>query len=206
MILSDYDVFLLYIRVKLHFTQDRFDFFKSPIRMSVDIFNKRNDKKLFKALSRKATNKLRIINYFVSGYVETDKNYLLDFLSHETGVLHKNRMSRIKNIKTVFQKDVMEIYSTCGSMERAFETGVTGFPYLLKMVMEKRVTLESLIILNEIYKFLDSWKLQYETNIVVSTLLKKTTKYRVFLGKINSEMFSKYLQMTLTKEDNRIQS
>ena len=70
-----YEVYNLYLAIKLHFTSDTYDYFKhnAKVNSSMNTFLKRNDQTFFHKLNTKYT-KDEIIDYFISNFFASSKH------------------------------------------------------------------------------------------------------------------------------------
>ena len=179
--LSPYDVYCLYLAIKQHFTNPSYDFFKysGKIRASKDTFNKRKDKYFFEKLSRKKQEK-EIIDYFVSNFVATsDPSKLWIGELREKGEdNYINWKGRVQSLSYNFSQDLSKVTET----EHLYEALVpkTGaHPKIIKSYLSGKITLETLIILDDITSFLS--KLELSDDPVMSLVVSKIRKYKPFL-------------------------
>ena len=75
--MTSYEVYNLYLAIKLHFTSDTYDYFKhnAKVNSSMNTFLKRNDRFFFHKLNTKYT-KDEIIDYFISNFFASSKTWI----------------------------------------------------------------------------------------------------------------------------------
>ena len=76
--MTGYETFTTYQALKLHFTQDSFDYFKynGKSNVSVTSFENRKDKYHFYKLSRRFAQKDDLILFVVANFLEDDSSWI----------------------------------------------------------------------------------------------------------------------------------
>jgi hypothetical protein len=84
--MTGYETFGLYQALKLHFTQESYDFFKynGKTNVSVTTFENRKDKYHFYKLSRRLAQKEDMIDFIVANLVEDEKTWVGSLLMQES--------------------------------------------------------------------------------------------------------------------------
>ena len=67
--MTDFEAYLQFLALKLHFTSDHYDYFKynGKHNASLESYDKRTDKRFFKRLARRNIN---IVEYYVSNLID----------------------------------------------------------------------------------------------------------------------------------------
>ena len=76
--MTGYETYILFNALKLHFTTEKFDFFKynGKVKTTIEQFENRKDKYHFYKLSRKHEKRDDMLQYIVYNFIEKDNPIL----------------------------------------------------------------------------------------------------------------------------------
>lgn len=179
---TGFNAYALFTALKLHFTSDSFDFFKynGKTNVSKDSFLLRKDKYSFYKLSRKfCLDDLK--DYFVSNFVYSDSVWINEMMTPDAESRYKLWMKNTQSISYMFEQDVDTIMKDVENPNDLMKIDSGNYPKLLMEVMEKNITVESFIILNNILNFFPSFDKKIEDDIIWPNFRNKCQKYEPFL-------------------------
>ena len=164
------DVYLMYCALKAHFGKGDYVFVKYGGKSSAtkDSFWKRTDRLFFVKISRKYKKKDVILDYLVSNFVCNTAGWLGDFNDDNYIEWKKRTQSMSYNFK-------QELEKMCKVNILGIKNG--QHPTLLKEYLGKRVSLESLVILNSILKFDKVWNTKLVDDYVWKDVYKLMNDY-----------------------------
>jgi hypothetical protein len=178
---TGYEAYAMWNALRLHFMSD-YDYFKYHGKTSVskESFTKNKSKFYFYRLARKYTlNELRDLivanalgdhlNY--AGYLETD----------ESVVNYKEWQRRIQSLTYHFENDILYLLDNFTEKE-LFSVHNGNYPVLLTQMMQGKIILETLIILNDLINFLPMWNKKISDDIIWPKHSKMIEKYKPFLN------------------------
>ena len=170
------DVYLMYCAMKAHFSKNDYDFFtyKGKSRVPRNSFYKRKDRGFFVKLSRKYSEEEDLKNYLVANFILDRRGYIANF-SNENYELWKEKRNNFYNMFTD------EIRPLVKNFNPLFEVKNSEHPILLKEYLGKRVSLETLIILDELVKFGKTWDNRLAEDYIWFDLKKLMNNYKRFL-------------------------
>ena len=170
------DVYLMYCAMKAHFSKNNYDFHKygGKTKVSRDSFWKRNDKYFFVKLAKKHDDRDSIQDYLVSNFIRDRRGYIANF-NDENYKVWKDRKTDFYNI--FFD----ELRPLVKDFEPLFQTKNNNHPKLLKEFLGDRVSLETLIILDDLVDFSKGWDRELKEDIVWPDLKKLMKNYKGFL-------------------------
>lgn len=199
--MTGYECYEIYIAVKIHFSSETYDAvkFKGKVRANAKSFNRRNDKYIFEKLSTKY-KKNDIILFFVANFVE-DNKYVKDLLNEDANERYMELQKTLQSMSYVFSNDIDYIFSYVRTHNLVFDDifyGAIGeYPVLLRMVMHKDIRLETFVIMNKVFNFIDDFDSRIQENYVWPMFKNKTIKYGKF---IDCER-EKYIKIIREKSD-----
>ena len=170
------DVYLMYCAMKAHFSKNNYDFHKygGKTKVSRDSFWKRNDKYFFVKLAKKHDDRDSIQDYLVSNFIRDRRGYIANF-NDENYKVWKDRKTDFYNIFFDELKPLVKDF------EPLFQTKNNNHPKLLKEFLGDRVSLETLIILDDLVDFSKGWDRELKEDIVWPDLKKLMKNYKGFL-------------------------
>ena len=170
------DVYLMYCAMKAHFGKGDYDFvtYKGKTRIKRDTFYKRKDRSFFVKLSRKYKTEQEIQNYFVSNFIKDKKGYIANF-NDENYESWKLKRQGFFDLFEVEMKPLVEAF------EDLFTVTNGQHPKLMREFLGGRVSLETVIILDELVNFGPDWDKTLEGDIIWSDLNDLIDNYERFL-------------------------
>ena len=178
---TGYAAFAMYNSLKLHFTSKSYDYFKYHGKTNVSsvTFLKRKDKYTFYKLSRKYSfDELR--DFYVANFLEGDK-WVGDMVKEGEEVYKKWQKTQ-QSLTYTFENDIIYLLSNGGSPDEMLEVKPNGYPILMRMTQLKQVSLETLVILNDLLKFFPMWTKKIDDDILWPDFKMKCEKYTPFLN------------------------
>ena len=178
-----YEAYKKYLSIKLHFSKDEYDFFKynGETNAKYETFIQRNDKYFFVKAARKYGD--NIVDYFVSNIISNKSNYIKD-MNQEA---YLDRQKRIDGLTYYFERDIEQLLRRSNkNFDKIFRVTRGQHPILIKTYLAKRVSLETLCILDSLLNYTKQFSNKITDDIIWPTLKTKIIKYTPFL-KFNKE-------------------
>ena len=177
------DVYIMYCAMKAHFSRKDYDFNKygGKTKVSRDSFFKRKDRHFFVKLSRKYKTDIEIKNYYISNFIKDKKGYIANFSDD-------NYKSWLLKRSGFFEQFVMELSPYIKEFQPLFEVEGNNHPKLLKEFLGSRVSLETMIVLDELVEYGKNWDKLLEGDIIWIDLKKLMENYKGFLT-INKNLY-----------------
>ena len=201
--MNGYDLYGLYQAIKLHFTSEQYNFFQydGKTRISIDAFQKRRDKFLFHRLARKYRDE-EMVPFLVSNFVHSDDNWTKSLLEEEAEETYRNWRRTTDSMTKVYVEDLQKI-ATKDNFNDLFKIEEGQFPKLLMLFMQNEVTIETMVILNNIFNFIQIWDKKISDDIIYPKVSRKIRKYGAFLN-VNVDKYKKLTKETLLAIENTI--
>jgi len=167
----------MYCAMKAHFGKSDYDFvkFDGKSKVSRNSFWKRKDRSFFVKLSRKYKTSNEIKNYLVSNFVKENKGWVGNF-TDENYTQWKNM-----NIVEKFEKDITPLLQNFDEGKFIFAVPESSHPKLLKEYLGKRVSLETMIILDELIEYSPKWNVHLKDDFMWEEINLLMNNYKKFL-------------------------
>ena len=174
-----YDAYTLYLGIKLHFYSNDYDFVKYNGKVKADIksFLKRKDKYHFGKLHR--THKQELQDFYIANLSKKDL-WAGDLLSEECVKVYKEWKKNNQKLSYLFETEVSDLLRK-KDIQKALEGKNGQHPILLKEFMAKKVSLETICIMDEIVEFTKDWDRMISERIVYPEIHNKINKYKSFV-------------------------
>ena len=200
--MNGYDLYCTYQAIKLHFSSESYNFFHydGKTRVSIDAFQKRRDKFLFHRLARKYRDD-EMVPFLVANFVHSDDNWTKSLLEEEAEETYRDWKRRTDSMTKIYTEDLVKI-ATKDNFNDLFKVEDGQHPKLLVLFMQKEVTMETMVILNNIFDFIRIWDKKISDDIIYPKISRKIRKYGSFLN-VNVDKYKLLTKETLlATEDN----
>ena len=169
------DVYQMYCAMKAHFSKSSYNFIKygGKTKVSRDSFWKRNDRYFFVKISKKYNND-EIKDYLLSNFIQNRNGYIANFNDQN----YENWLDRKMMFYNIFQQELKPYIK---NFEPLFEIKGGNHPTLLKEYLGKRVSLETMVILDELVDFSKKWDEQLGDDVVWPDIKNLMNNYKGFL-------------------------
>jgi hypothetical protein len=193
---NGYDLYCTYQAIKLHFGSENYNFFHydGKTRVSIDAFQKRRDKFLFHRLARKYRDD-EMVPFLVANFVHSDDNWTKSLLEDEAEETYRNWKRTTDSMSKIYVEDLQKI-ATKETFNNLFKVEDGQFPKLLVAFLQKDVTIETMVILNNIFDFIKIWDKKISDDIIYPKVSRKIRKYGSFLN-VNVDKYKLLTKQTL---------
>jgi hypothetical protein len=190
-----FECYQTYVALKLHFNSDRYDYFKSEgkTRISINSFEKRNDKYFFEKLSTKYSSK-RVEEFLVANLVADGGLWIGEAFNDQAVNIYHEWKKRVQALTYNFKEEITKL-PTGEKFDGLFAIKPNEHPPLLRLVLQKEISIETFIILNEILSFFPHWNAKLKDDVVWQDVRKRAKKYKKFIvDKLDIKEFKKLLK------------
>ena len=189
------DVYLMYCAMKAHFGKTDYNFIKygGKSRVPRNSFFKRKDRYFFVKLSKKYKTENEIRNYFVANFMMEQRGYVANFNDEN----YEKWQNRQNNFHDIFTNEIQPMIQDFNSL---FEIKKSEHPKLMKEYLGKRISLETLIILDELVEYSKKWNEHLKDDLLWPDLKKLMNNYKWFLT-FDKKQYRINL-LTMIKESN----
>ena len=178
----------------MHFTSPSYDAVKYNFRTSasLDSFYKRRDKHQFSKLAKHKDPR----GYLVANFVDGDANWIGDLTSTEAEGYYTSWLKRQESLTYIVESDLNLLTDEFVSY---FKVKDGQHSHILKLYRQKKISIETLIVLNDCLNFFPIWDVKITDTLVWPSIRNKCLKYQRLLHYDKKKM--RKLVMDLVKRD-----
>ena len=184
MIMDEFSVYKMYLALKLHFTTDAYDVIKQrgKVRASRQAFAKRTDLFSIKKISKNYTDD-EVANFLVANFVSGDRwGGMFDTDAGQRYTLWKKK---IESLSYNFTQDLDNLIQECEDSgidsSTIFTVSKGQHPYIIKAFLRKTISIETLVILDKLTGFIETFDKEISDTIVWPDISRLIKKYKPFL-------------------------
>jgi hypothetical protein len=182
--MDEFAVYKMYIALKLHFTTDNYDITKrnGKVKASRQAFAKRKDLFSIRKISKTYTDE-EVANFLVSNFVSGDRwGGMFDSEAGKTYVEWKGKMESLTyNFTKELDAIIHELEVGGNKIEDAFMITKAQHPYILKAYLRKSISIETLVILDKVFPYIETFDDQLSADILWPDVSRLVKKYKPFL-------------------------
>ncbi|MBR19450.1 MAG: hypothetical protein CMA64_04820 [Euryarchaeota archaeon] len=188
-----FDSYQLYLGIKLHFNSESYDFIKYNGKVKADLpsFLKRNDRFHFGKLSRLYKDEL--LDFYVANLSLKDK-WVGDLLDNESKKVYLDWKKRNQKLTYQFEQDVMKLLEK-KTIQEVLTVKNGQHPHLLKQFLGKKISLETMCILDEITEYSKKWNELISETLIYPETINKINKYKSFISFDKNTYKQKLIQL-----------
>ena len=175
-----YDAYTLYLGIKLHFHSKDYDFIKynGKVKSDINSFLKRKDKYHFGKLFK--THKQELQDFYIANLSLKDL-WAGDLLDNECVKVYKDWKNRNQKLSYLFETEVSDLLRK-KNINQVLEVKNGQHPILLKQFMGKKISLETICIMDEIIGFTKDWERLISETLVYPDIQNRINKYKSFIN------------------------
>jgi len=177
--LSAYDTYNLYIGLKNHFSTYSYDFFKykGKVRSTKESFSIRKDKYKFQKLSRLYPEN-EMLDFLVANLSQDSNKWVGDLIEDESSSVYKEYIKRKQAISHFFENELDNILK---DVKRPNELFSGDFPSILTLYLQKEISLESMVILNDFIQYSKKFDDKLSTDFLWPKIKMRLIKIKPFI-------------------------
>ena len=189
-----YEAFAMYQALKLHFSGN-YDYVKynGKTNTNKDQFMLRKDKFTFYKLSRKY-KKEELFGFYVANLLKNPKLWVGELVSEDADSEYKLWLRVQQSLTYIFEQDLNYLFDKVEKPDELLSVVDGQYPLLYNEYLQESISLETIVILNDILNFMPMWLKKIEDDVVFPDFAKKCGKYAPFLN------YDKVKFKTLLKE------
>ena len=184
--MDGFDVYKIYLAIKLHFTSESYDYFKHNGKTTarLNTFTKRRDRYFFHKLSRSYSSSA-CVDYFVAGFIGSDTVWIGDVVGKSGQENYTRWQKRIESLSYVFENDCNTLLDFIEEkrikFDDLFKVKDGQHPPLVKLYIANKITIETMVILNDILNYSKQFNKEIGETVIWPKKYKLLLKYKPLL-------------------------
>ena len=181
-----YDVYKIYLGVKLHFTTSSYDYIKynGKNNATLESFTKRKDRYFFHKLSKRY-NERDILDYFVANFTLNSGKWIGNLIQNDGREIYLDFKKRKESFGYHFRSDLVAINNDFNNRGLSFDDGFLcgggQHPRLLRLLIQKRASFQTIVALNHFLSFTKNWDKEITENVVWPKISSTIAKLKPFV-------------------------
>ena len=173
--MTPYETYQKFLAFKMHFTTNyNYVKYQGKVRANPKSFDMRPDKYQFLKLSKHKD----VEHFIIANFVDNKVQWVGDLVSDKADACYDEWIKRQQSLTYNFTSDLNKLL-TLFDKNLIVENG--QHPPLLKLYMRKEISIETLIILNDIVGFFPHWNKKIDDSFLWPSVYTKCLKYKPFL-------------------------
>lgn len=194
--MTGYEAYVMYCGLKNHFSKEEYDFIKynGKIRSNVDSYEKRKDRFYFEKLAKRKDAK----EFIISNFISNPHAWIGDLVN--SSFAEKEFMDWKKRNQALsywFEEDLKKLLNNFD--ENVIIVGNT-LPKLLKLLLQKKISIETVVILNDLVQFFPNWNKRLKDDPIWKDINLICRKYRSFMEYDRKKMKQIVLKIFIEEE------
>lgn len=176
--MDPFEAYKLYLALKSHFTTKTYDYFKynGQVKANRATFDTRRDKFFFQKLSKRKDVKDFLVAIFAYGNKDMWVGDIVN--NQEMESVYKKWQKVNQSLTYVFMSDLEKFDK---NLVNSFTVEEGQHPHALKLFLKGEITIETLIIMNNIMKFTPYWNKNIEDVVIWPNVRHLCKKYQPFM-------------------------
>jgi hypothetical protein len=172
----------MFLALRLHFTRPSYDYFKyhGKTTLTPEKFALRSDKFLFAKLVRTYTEPEQFQDFVIANCLHDSHLHSRMLLTPEARDNYLAYRKVHESLSYVVEQDCRSFFDTHNNLNEWFRVR-QEYPILLTAIWQKKMRLETLIILNRVFDFLPMWEQNIPDTIKWPAFLLVWKKYDPFV-------------------------
>ena len=180
-----FDVYKTYLAIKNHFTTD-YDYVKygGKVTAKLETFTKRSDRYFFHKLSKRY-NQNDMLDYFVANFAVDGHKWIGNILDNEGSQNYAKYRKYKESLDYHFRNDCSNIRNDFSNRSISFDDGLLvhngQHPRLLRLLIQRKIYIQTAVILNSILSFSKAWDKDIEEKVVWPKISHRIKKLKPFI-------------------------
>jgi hypothetical protein len=186
--MTPFEVYKIYISLKTHFSNDKYDFekYNGKLPLTLESFEKRNDKYYFLKLSKNPNVQKDCVGYFLGNwYFNEEFKWIGDLVGDESV---KRYLAWKGNQESLFYNFSTEIDTLEENFNDLIKVPKGDYPKLFYKLNQKDISLDTVCIINKLVSFIEYWDKSISDTIYYPMVKKRIIKYEPFI-KIDTKKY-----------------
>jgi len=182
-----FDVYKVYLGVKLHFTSKTYDYIKygGKVNATLDSFTKRKDRYFFHKLSTKY-GQTDILDFFVANFLADRKGWIGNLLANDGRDVYLAYKKRKEAFTYHFRSDCVLVNNDFSNSGLSFDGGFLPpegqHPRLLQLLIQRKIGYQTAVVFDHFLSFVKNWNVEIKEKFVWPEIASTITRLKPFIN------------------------
>jgi len=201
--MNGFEYYKIWNAISSHFNKSSYDYFKynGIIKVSKSSYESRRDRYFFEKASKKYNSeefKKLLVASLSDTYIES--NWIGQLLSAKNEIIFKKWKKRIESLTYNFKEEINKIIDAESDFDSLFAFKDGKHPLLFRLYSRKKVSLETLVILDQLVNYTLLW--EKKDDIVINDIVYIIKKYSPFFWQFTGASVDKLRNIVLEEYKN----
>ena len=188
-----FEVFKIWLAVKLHFTNKNYDYFQygGKVNCKLETFTKRNDRYFFHKLSKKYDAD-QALDFFVANFLVSDKAWIGNLAKQDGTDNYVSHRAYKDSFSYNFRSECRIIRDTLDNNNIKFDdlflVDRGQHPPFFKLLSSKRISYQTFCVFENFLDFIKKWDKEIVEGVVWPVFSKRIKKYLPFIRYNRTQM------------------
>jgi T4 gene Gp59 loader of gp41 DNA helicase C-term/T4 gene Gp59 loader of gp41 DNA helicase len=175
--MSASDAAIKYNALKLHFNTEQYDAIKYNFKVKLKPIPQ-GHYYIFDKLDKKYGENL--VDFYVSNFLEDQKVWINDLLSEDCHLVYLKWLKKKDSLTYIYKNDIIDLLEEYEDLNKVLIVK-NSYPILMNRVLQEKTNLETLLLVNSIVKFFNTWDKKLKGDLIWEPFALKCKKYYGFL-------------------------
>ena len=181
-----FDVYKTYLAIKNHFTTD-YDYVRygGKVTAKLETFTKRPDRYFFHKVSKRYNQDV-VLDYFVANFAVDGHKWIGNILDNEGSQNYTKYRKYKESLDYHFRNDCSNILNDFSNRGISFDDGFLvhngQHPRILRLLIQRKIHIQTAVILDSILSFSKVWNKDIEEKIVWPKICHRMVKLKPFIN------------------------
>lgn len=193
--MNGFEAYQTYLAVKNHFSSKGYDFFKynGKMKVSETKFQSRRDRFSFEKAAKRFKRD-DFVKYLVANFSTSSAEWIGDLMNGKSEIAYKKWLKNLESLAYNFREELSLLHEREQNFNNLFAFD-DGHPLLYRMYMRHAVSINTLVILDDLVGFSKAWS--KKDDIMLNDLIFLLDKYKPFIYTYNNVERTKYKKIVL---------
>lgn len=175
--MTAFDAYRIYNAIKLHFNTEKYDYFKYSGKIKSK-FVPEHQYYIFDRLNKKYREEIE--SFYVANFLENPSLWVNDLLSQDCDIKFLSWKKKQESLAYIFKNDIISLLDEYENLNVVLSPKKPP-PILMTKVMQEKINLETLLLLNSIVKFFGGWDKCMDGDLIWEPFRLRCRKYYNFI-------------------------
>jgi hypothetical protein len=181
--MTGYDAYVVYLAMKMHFTQEKYDYVKyhGKVNTAVNTYNNRRDRYQFEKLGKHYSTKEELELFLVANYTYGKIGWIGDLFEDTAKDNYLRLQKQMNALSFNFREEWRHALDQVEDPHELFKRG-PKLPLIIQMILAGEIDYPTLCILDRFIRFSKKFDDEYKHDYLWDMVYRKMRKLQSFIN------------------------